>query len=62
MPHIDADNLRLPDKFCASYMRPYEMPTLSNLQKWRELFKADLWHLNSDGTTLRQQKKIGFFN
>ena len=56
MPHIDADNLRLPGK---SYMRAYEMPTLSNFQKSRELLKADSWHLNSDGTTLRQQK-IGF--
>ena len=60
MPHIDTDNLRLPGKSCASYMHAYEVPTLSNLQKSRELLKADSWDLNSDGTTLRQQKKIFF--
>ena len=60
LPDINPDNLRLPGKSCASYMRAYEMPTLSNLQKSSELLKAESWHLNSDGTTLRQQKKMGF--
>ena len=36
------------------------MPTLCNLQKSEELLKADKWHLNSDGTTLKQQKKMAF--
>ena len=60
LPNIDPDNLRLPGKSCAAYMRAYEMPTLCNLQKSEELLKADKWHLNSDGTTLKQQKKMAF--
>lgn len=32
MLDVDADNLRLPGKSCASYMRAYEMPMLTNLQ------------------------------
>ena len=42
LPDINADNLRLPGKSCASYMRAYEMPTLSNLQKSSQVKKEEL--------------------
>ena len=60
MPNINVDNLRLPGGSCAAYMRAFEMPTLSRFQKSTELTKADKWHLESDGTTLQQQKKMAF--
>ena len=58
----DMDRLRLPGKSCASYMRSQEMPTISQAQKADELIKNDQWLLNSDGTTLMQQKKCCFFD
>ena len=58
LPH--AKSIRLPGKSCASYMRSHEMPTLSGLQKSSELEKSKEWHLSSDGTTLKQQKKMAF--
>ena len=54
IPSVDADEVRLPFKSCAAYMRSLEMPTLSMMQKATELMKSQQWHLNSDGTTLHQ--------
>ena len=51
------DELRLPGKSCAAYMRGHEMPTISDIHK-AVLMHAQQWHLNSDGTTLQQQKKV----
>ena len=39
-------------------MRCEEMPTISRAQKHDELMQSQEWHLNSDGTTLQQQKKV----
>ena len=41
-------------------MRSQEMPTISQVQKASELMQEQEWHLNSDGTTLMQQKKAAF--
>lgn len=41
-------------------MRSQEMPTISQVQKASELMQEQEWHLNSDGTTLMQQKKAVF--
>ena len=59
-PSIQAEKVRLPGKSCASYMRREEMPTISRVQKHSELLQSQEWHLNSDGTTLQQQKKVAF--
>ncbi len=60
VPSVQADSLRLPGKSCATYMRSQEMPTISHVQKAHELMPERQWHLNSDGTTLMQQKKVAF--
>ena len=60
LPSINTDDLRLPGKSCASYMRSQEMPTISLVQKGSELMQEQQWHLNSDGTTLMQEKKVAF--
>lgn len=60
IPSIDVGELRLPGKSCAAYMRSQEMPTISRAQKANELMHEDQWLLNSDGTTLMQQKKVAF--
>ena len=60
VPSIQTDDLRLPGKSCANYMRSQEMPTISEVQKASELMQEKQWHLNSDGTTLMQQKKLAF--
>lgn len=60
IPSVDDTELRLPGKSCAAYMRSQEMPTISQAQKASELLKNDQWLLNSDGTTLTQQKKVAF--
>ena len=57
---VDVNALRLPGKSCAAYMRRQEMLTISRAQKADELLKEDGWLLNSDGTTLMQQKKVAF--
>ena len=57
---VDVNALRLPGKSCAAYMRRQEMPTISRAHKANELLKEDGWLLNSDGTTLMQQKKVAF--
>ena len=56
----DINGLSLPGKSCAAYMRSQEMPTISRAQKASELMQKDQWLLNSDGTTLMQQKKVAF--
>ena len=60
VPHVDSGKLRLPGKSCATYMRSQEMPTISRVHKATDLIQTQQWHLNSDGTTLHQQKKIAF--
>ena len=60
IPSIKADELRLPGKSCAAYMCSQKMPTVSRAQKASELVQAKQWHLNCDGTTLQQQKKVAF--
>ena len=57
---MDTKKLRLPQKSCASYMRSQEMATISRVQKAADLMQSQQWHLNSDGTTLHQQKKFAF--
>ena len=58
VPHMDTKKLRLPQKSCASYMRSQEMATISRVQKAADLMQSQQWHLNSDGTTLHQQKTL----
>ena len=55
-PSVDIDKLCSPGKSCATYMHSQEMPTISQVQKANELMQNDRWLLNSDGTTLMQQK------
>ena len=62
LPSLEADALCLPGKACASYMCSQEMPTISQVQKASELMQEQEWHLNSDGTTLMQQKKSSFLD
>jgi len=59
-PATNTDELCLPGKSCAAYMRSQEMPTISRAHKANELIKKDQWLLNSDGTTLFQQKRLLF--
>ena len=54
------ENLKFPKKSCAAYMRSKEMPALSSMHKGSQLSKSKEWHLNSDGTTLHQSKKVAF--
>lgn len=37
-----------------------EMPTINRAHKANKLMQKDQWLLNSDGTTLMQQKKVAF--
>ena len=60
MPSLKLNNVWLPSKSCAAYMRSAEMPTISSLQKAAELAKSEQWCLNSDGTTLQLAKKVAF--
>ena len=60
LPSVSLENVRLPKKSCASYMRSQEMPTLSLMHKSSQLSRSDKRHLNSDGTTLHQVKKVAF--
>ena len=57
---LNGNKLRLPGKSCASYMRSSEVSVLSTMHKAAELSKQPEWHLNSDGTTLNQTKKVAF--
>ena len=60
MPSLKLNDVRLPSKSCAAYIRSAEMPTISSLQKAAELAQSEQWCLNSDGTTLQQAKKVAF--
>ena len=54
---LDVEELRLPQKTAASYMRKDELKTVSQAHKAHVLSKGDIY-LNTDGTT-KFQKKIG---
>jgi len=41
-------------------MRSQEIPTINRAHKANELINKDQWLLNSDGTTLFQQKRVAF--
>ena len=61
-PSLDVDQLKLPQRTCASYMRKKELRTINNAQK-ASIFCEDAslekqFHLNSDGTT-KHQKSLG---
>ena len=60
VPSVNVGEFHLPGKSCAAYMHSHEMPTISNVHKATKLMQAQQWHLNSDGTTLQQQKKVAF--
>ena len=62
VPSVNVDKLRLPGKSCAAYMHCHEMPIISDIHKATMLMHAQQWHLNSDGTTLQQQKKVALIN
>ena len=53
-----SEEIRLPGKACASYMRSEEMPTINRIHKAVKLMPEEQCHLNSDGTTLNQEKKV----
>lgn len=61
-PSVDVDQLQLPKKSCASYMRMLELKTISNAHKATVLCEQAAegagFHLNTDGTT-KAQKKLG---
>lgn len=57
-PSIDVDNLKIPEKSCASYMRINELTPIIEAHKARIFYNTESLYINSDGTTL-QQKKIG---
>lgn len=48
VPSVNVDELRLPGKSCAAYMRSHEIPTISDVHKATKLIDAQQWHLNSD--------------
>ena len=58
-PTLDSDNLSLPKKTCASYMRREELKTITNAHKATILStETSEIKLNTDGTT-KNQKKLG---
>ena len=61
-PTVDVQNLPLPQKSCASYMRKEELVTVSSAHKASVLCEAAKtssgFRLNTDGTT-KNQKKLG---
>ena len=62
-PSINVDELKLPKKSCASYMRKEELKTICNAHKATVICKDYAakqkgLHLNTDGTT-KHQKKLG---
>ena len=61
VPSVNVVELHLSEKSCAACMRSHEMPTISDVHKATKLMHAQQWHLNSDGATLQQQKKVAFF-
>lgn len=62
LPSTDIENLPLPQKSCASYMRKEELVTITSAHKatvlCESVAKLSGFHLNTDGTT-KHQKKIG---
>ena len=60
MPHVNIDDVRLPKKSCAAYMRSDEMAFISRAHKAKRLIESEKWHLKSDGTALHQKKKVTF--
>ena len=60
-PSIDIQNLKLPQRSCASYMRKAELKTISDAHKANVLCENTSekgFRLNTDGTT-KAQRKIG---
>ena len=61
-PSIDVEELRLPKKTCASYMRKDELKTISDCHKvhiiCQDASDGKGIYLNTDGTT-KQQRKLG---
>lgn len=61
-PSLNSENLRLPKKACASYMRREELKTICDAHKATVLCsdsaKTRGIHLNTDGTT-KEQRKLG---
>ena len=59
---MDVEELRLPKKTCASYMRKEELKIIADAHKAHvicsDASKGKGIHLNTDGTT-KQQKKLG---
>ena len=55
---MDINELHLPKKTCALYMRQQELKTVSNAHKARVLAQTSEVMLNTDGTT-KNQKKLG---
>ncbi len=56
VPSVDVEAIKLPKKSSAGYMRNTELPTLNSAHKATVLAKASQMHMNTDGTTLNQQK------
>ena len=56
LPDIDVERVKLPQKSCAQYMRREELKTVNDIHKASVLAASHMMHLNSDGTTLGQQK------
>ena len=59
LPSANPNELQLPSKSTAGYMRHEELPTVSRAQKAAKLAATEALHVNSDGTTLNQQKIAG---
>ena len=57
VPSAEVSKLELPSSSCAEYLRRDEITVISRAHKASTLGKAKELHLNSDGTTLHQQKK-----
>ena len=60
-PLVDIEQLRLPQRSCAGYMRKCELQVVSNAHKTTmlcESLNSDCLRLNTDGTT-KSQRKLG---
>ena len=57
LPDTDISAIKLPKQSCAQYMRRDELKTINDVHKAITLTKdSGPFHLNSDGTTLKQHK------
>ena len=56
IPSVNVESLKLPKRAAALYMRSQELPTVNDIHKATVLSDASQKHLNTDGTTLHQQK------